>query len=148
MEINKNQCTHMLHCVWGPALHSPVAPIATDILSSNAGERDPRPNAKCENCHTTESKFLILFVKTMICIHSWSLLWSCIFTGASTCFHLYISSQMGIAKSNHIRDIPWMFLEFKHPTLNTNNQYLTWKISLVGWDFSKPSEHSKTHSIS
>ena len=29
----------MLYCVWGPALHSPVASIATHILSSNAGWR-------------------------------------------------------------------------------------------------------------
>ena len=44
VEIYKN---HMLHCVWGPALHSPVASIATRILSSNAGERGPHMNDEC-----------------------------------------------------------------------------------------------------
>ena len=39
----------MIHCVWGPALHSPVAPIATRIVSFNAGERGPSANAKCGN---------------------------------------------------------------------------------------------------
>ena len=39
----------MLHCLWGPALHSPVAPIAARILSSNVGERGPCANAKCGN---------------------------------------------------------------------------------------------------
>ena len=34
----------------GPALHSPVAPIATRI-PSNAGERGPRMNAKWWNYH-------------------------------------------------------------------------------------------------
>ena len=39
----------MLQCTWGPALLSPVAPIATRIPSSNAGERGPRMNAECGN---------------------------------------------------------------------------------------------------
>ena len=49
VEINKNQYT--CHFGYGglPALRSPVAPVAARILSSNAGERDPRANAKCGN---------------------------------------------------------------------------------------------------
>ena len=39
----------MLHCLWEPALHSPVAPIAARILSSNVGERGPCANVKCGN---------------------------------------------------------------------------------------------------
>ena len=39
----------MLHCVWRPALHSLIAPLAAHILSSNAGERDTRTNAICGN---------------------------------------------------------------------------------------------------
>ena len=35
-------------CV-GPALHSPVAPRAARIISSNTGERGPRANAECGN---------------------------------------------------------------------------------------------------
>ena len=49
VEINKNQRTYMLHYAQGPAQHSPVAPIAARIPSSNAGERGPRANAECEN---------------------------------------------------------------------------------------------------
>ena len=47
--MNKNQ--HTYHTGYGglPALRSPVAPIATHILSSNAGERGPRANAECGN---------------------------------------------------------------------------------------------------
>ena len=49
VEINKNQYTCHSGYVGLPALRSPVAPIAARILSSNAGERDPRANAECGN---------------------------------------------------------------------------------------------------
>ena len=39
----------------GPAPHSPVAPIATHIPSSNAGESDPRTNDKCGNYYQLAS---------------------------------------------------------------------------------------------
>ena len=58
----------MLHCVWGPALHSPVAPITARILSSNAGERHPRANAKCENCWQNLAK--LFFAGLSIYIHT------------------------------------------------------------------------------
>ena len=48
VEINKNQCTYMLHYA-GPSQRSRVAPIAARIPSSNAGERGPRANAECGN---------------------------------------------------------------------------------------------------
>ena len=38
----------MLHYVSGPAQHSPVAPIAARIPSSNT-EHGPRANAECGN---------------------------------------------------------------------------------------------------
>ena len=47
VEINKNQYT--CHSGGLPALRSSVAPIAARILSSSAGERDPRANAECGN---------------------------------------------------------------------------------------------------
>ena len=49
VEIDENQYT--CHSGYGglPALRFPVAPIAACILSSNAGERGPRANAKRGN---------------------------------------------------------------------------------------------------
>ena len=55
---------HMPLWVWGglPALHSPVAPIAARILSSNAGERSPGPNAECGNCHSNCKSYELSYV--------------------------------------------------------------------------------------
>ena len=46
----------MLHCVW-PALHSPVARIATSIISSNTEKRGPRAKAKCVNLYIQEQLY-------------------------------------------------------------------------------------------
>ena len=47
IEIDMNRCTCMLHCVWRPALHSPVTPIAPCIPSSNARERSTLEHGGC-----------------------------------------------------------------------------------------------------
>ena len=46
---NQKVSIDMLYRVWGPALHSPVAPIPACILSSNTGERGPPTITKCGN---------------------------------------------------------------------------------------------------
>ena len=46
----------MLQCALGPALLSPVTPIAARIPSSNAGERGPRMNAECGNYDQTKKQ--------------------------------------------------------------------------------------------
>ena len=53
-DLTSYDSTHMLHCVWRPAPHSPVAPIAARILSSNTGERRPRMNVECGNSYMAE----------------------------------------------------------------------------------------------
>ena len=48
VEINKNKFT-CYTAYGGLHMHSPVAPVAARILSSNAEERGPRSNAKFGN---------------------------------------------------------------------------------------------------
>ena len=47
----------------GPALHSPVAPIATHIPFSNEGERSLHTNANCRNCFNEMNN---IYLKTKI----------------------------------------------------------------------------------
>ena len=54
----------MLHSVWGPALHSPIAPIDAHILSPNVGERGP--NTKCGNCTKNYGAWLLLRAHTKV----------------------------------------------------------------------------------
>ena len=93
----------------GPEIASPLAPIAARILSSNAGERGPRMNAKCGNKSISSLDHLSIFIKWS---HSTRISHRNVIWRFGTCHRLVTGSsfddlRLSISCSKVITELPY-----------------------------------------